>query len=329
MSLTWDDKHRARDRDPDDQVDRAACSSSAARRSLSEDNNWNTSVIGTDAVWFKIRNWDAAEGVVFDEDTGNSNAKIAMIGQDRRDPAVRQTRRRSVRPSASTGQPYEVVGVLATKGQGPMGDNDDTIDHPGQDVPAEAVQGPRQVHLAAQLLVSMHAEGSGRADDREDHVAAARSPQARRRRRGRLPHPQPRRVREGAAGLDRAHRDAARDRRRGVAVRRRHRRHEHHARQRDRANPRDRHPHGRRREADRRDDAVPRRGARARRGRRRARPRCSATAPRSTWPTTSAGSSSSRRTTAAHRVRRRGRRRRRCSVCIRRSAPRSSIRSLP
>src|SRR5688572_17948111 len=43
---------------------------------VSEDANWNTRIYGTTATWFKIRNWDAAEGIIFDEDTGNSTSKV-------------------------------------------------------------------------------------------------------------------------------------------------------------------------------------------------------------------------------------------------------------
>ena len=47
----------------------------------SEDANWNTSINGTTADWFKIRNWAASQGAIFDEDTGNGNAKVAVLGQ--------------------------------------------------------------------------------------------------------------------------------------------------------------------------------------------------------------------------------------------------------
>ena len=31
-------------------------------------------------MWFKIRNWAPSAGSVFDEDTGNSSAKVAILG---------------------------------------------------------------------------------------------------------------------------------------------------------------------------------------------------------------------------------------------------------
>ncbi|MDQ3366465.1 MAG: ABC transporter permease [Myxococcota bacterium] len=120
---------------------------------VSEDSNWNTSVIGTDATWFKIRNWEAAEGSVFDEDTGNSNAKVTVIGKTVATQlfgtatAVGQTIR-------VNGQPYEVIGVLTSKGQGPMGDNDDTMLMPVKTFQQKIDRGVAK-YFRGQLLVSM------------------------------------------------------------------------------------------------------------------------------------------------------------------------------
>lgn len=117
-----------------------------------EDNNWNTSVIGTTATWFKIRNWDAVEGVIFDEDTGNSNAKVTVLGKTvatqlfGTSSAVGQVVRIG-------GQPYEVVGVLATKGQGPMGDNDDTLVIPVKTYEQKLTKGLGK-YISGSLLVS-------------------------------------------------------------------------------------------------------------------------------------------------------------------------------
>jgi putative ABC transport system permease protein len=94
---------------------------------VSEEADWNSRVTGTTAVWFKIRNWDASEGKVFDEDTGNGTAKIAVIGKTVAKelfPGMTSVVGQVVRIN---GQPYEVTGVLASKGQGPMGDNDDLV----------------------------------------------------------------------------------------------------------------------------------------------------------------------------------------------------------
>jgi len=124
-SLTWDDL-RALESEITTARWIAPVLESRSAQIVSELSNWNTGVIGTTATWFKIRSWEAAEGTVLDEDTGNSNAKVAVIGKTvatqlfANSSPIGQTIRIS-------GQPYEVIGVLATKGQGPRGDNDDTV----------------------------------------------------------------------------------------------------------------------------------------------------------------------------------------------------------
>jgi len=118
----------------------------------SEDANWNTSVIGTTAIWFRIRSWDAGQGAVFDEDAGGSNAKIAVIGK-----TVATQLYGTANPIGQTirisGQPYEVVGVLAAKGQGPMGDNDDTLVIPVKTYQQKLEKGLAK-YIKGQILIS-------------------------------------------------------------------------------------------------------------------------------------------------------------------------------
>jgi putative ABC transport system permease protein len=127
----------------------------------SEESNWNTQVIGTTGEWFQIRNWEAAAGTVFDEDTGNGNAKIVVIGNTvakqlfLSGEALGQTIRIS-------GQPYEVVGVLASKGQGPMGDNDDIIVVPVKTYQQKLEKGLAN-YIRGQILVSTVSEDQAEA----------------------------------------------------------------------------------------------------------------------------------------------------------------------
>jgi putative ABC transport system permease protein len=119
----------------------------------SEDANWNTAVIGTTSVWFQIRSWAASQGAVFDEDAGNSNAKITVIGQ-----TVATQLYGTANPVGQTirisGQPYEIVGVLAAKGQGPFGDNDDTLVIPVKTYQQKIEKGLAK-YLKGQVLISM------------------------------------------------------------------------------------------------------------------------------------------------------------------------------
>jgi len=155
QSLTWDDLTSLQT-----EIDTikwvAPVLSTRQSQIASEEANWNTQINGTTADWFKIRNWDASQGSVFDEDTGNSNAKIAVIGQ-----TVATQLFGTASPIGQVvrinGQPYEVTGVLATKGQGPMGDNDDTVIVPVKTYQQKLSKGLAK-YIPGQLLVSMNSD---------------------------------------------------------------------------------------------------------------------------------------------------------------------------
>jgi len=152
QSLTWDDMAALQNGEISS-IKWVAPMLQTRTQVASEDANWNTSVIGTTAIWFRIRSWDAAQGAVFDEDSGNSNAKIAVIGK-----TVATQLYGTANPIGQTirigGQPYEVVGVLAAKGQGPMGDNDDTLVIPVKTYQQKIEKGLAK-YIKGQVLISM------------------------------------------------------------------------------------------------------------------------------------------------------------------------------
>jgi len=152
QSLTWDDMAALQNGEIPS-IKWVAPMLQTRTQVASEDANWNTSVIGTSAIWFRIRSWDAAQGAVFDEDSGNSNAKIAVIGK-----TVATQLYGTANPIGQTiriaGQPYEVVGVLAAKGQGPMGDNDDTLVIPVKTYQQKIEKGLAK-YIKGQVLISM------------------------------------------------------------------------------------------------------------------------------------------------------------------------------
>jgi putative ABC transport system permease protein len=95
---------------------------------LSEDANWTTSVGGTSLDYFAIRDWPAAKGTLFSPSDVEGSTKVIVLGQtvaDRIfgpgiDPVGQQVRVRNV--------PFQVVGVLAAKGQSSFGqDFDDAV----------------------------------------------------------------------------------------------------------------------------------------------------------------------------------------------------------
>ncbi len=156
QSLTWDDMAALQDGEITG-IKWVAPMLQTRTQVASEEANWNTSVVGTTAVWFQIRNWAAVQGAVFDEDTGNSSAKVAVVGQTVATQlygsgnAVGQVIR-------IAGQPYDIIGVLATKGQGPFGDNDDTIIIPVKTYQQKLEKGLAK-YIKGQIMISLVADG--------------------------------------------------------------------------------------------------------------------------------------------------------------------------
>jgi len=90
-------------------------------------SNWNTSIIGGDPDFLQIRNYQVAAGRSFTERDLAARAKVALLGKTvadqlfpGEDPIGARIRIRNV--------PFQVIGVLAIKGQSAMGsDQDDVI----------------------------------------------------------------------------------------------------------------------------------------------------------------------------------------------------------
>ena len=90
-------------------------------------NNWSTQVIGTTPAYLDVRDWPLASGYPFTDSDVRSATRVALLGQTvvknlfGDEDAVGKT----IRIKQS---PYQVVGVLAAKGQSMDGrDQDDTV----------------------------------------------------------------------------------------------------------------------------------------------------------------------------------------------------------
>ena len=90
-------------------------------------NNWNTSIIGSNDDYFLVRDWPISQGYSFAEPEIRSAAQVAVIGKrvatelfGGADPIGQTIRIRNL--------PFEVIGLLSTKGQSLDGrDQDDSI----------------------------------------------------------------------------------------------------------------------------------------------------------------------------------------------------------
>ncbi len=116
--------------------------------------NWATSVIGSTNAWFSIGNWKLASGRMFAEDEQTAGGAVCIIGE-----TVRREIFGGTVGQTGLGQQLrikqfscEVIAMIASKGQGGMGfDQDDTVIVPLQTL-QRRVTGTRTVPM---LLISM------------------------------------------------------------------------------------------------------------------------------------------------------------------------------
>jgi putative ABC transport system permease protein len=152
QSLTWDDMAALQNGEIST-IKWVAPMLQVKAQIASEEANWNTSVIGTSSIWFQIRAWSASQGEVFDEDTGAGNSKVCVIGQ-----TVATQLFGTSSPIGQNiriqGQPYAVIGVLAAKGTGPLGDNDDILVIPVKTYMQKLSKGLAK-YIAGQVMISM------------------------------------------------------------------------------------------------------------------------------------------------------------------------------
>ena len=89
--------------------------------------NWATSVIGSSNAWFETGNWKLASGRTFGDDEQRAGAAVCIIGETVRREIYGGTRGLGEQLRIKQFS-CEVIGVLASKGQAAMGnDQDDTV----------------------------------------------------------------------------------------------------------------------------------------------------------------------------------------------------------
>ena len=124
-----------------------------------EGTNWNTNVVGTKPAYFKIKSWDAKAGTLFDDDAAASGPKIALIGTTIATQLYGEGSNPIGQPINISGQPFEIVGVLESKGQSAMGqDQDDTVVIPLKSYLAKLDKGVGKYITRGQIYVSVNSE---------------------------------------------------------------------------------------------------------------------------------------------------------------------------
>ncbi len=157
MALTWDDL-TALENGEVSTVRWVAPVLQTKTQVASESANWNTTIVGTKPSYFKIKNYEAKAGTLFDDDAASSGPKIALVGQ-----TVATTLYGSANPVGQTirinGQPMEVVGLLSPKGQSAMGqDQDDTVVIPLKTYTSTLDKGMGKFINRGQIYVSTFSE---------------------------------------------------------------------------------------------------------------------------------------------------------------------------
>jgi putative ABC transport system permease protein len=118
--------------------------------------NWSTSVVGTTASYFDIGNWRLAAGRVFEPGEERAGSAVCLIGATVRRELFGAGAAAPLGEALRVKQfSCEVIGVLAGKGQGAMGlDQDDMVVLPLRTV-QRRVTGSTRINT---LLVSLHDE---------------------------------------------------------------------------------------------------------------------------------------------------------------------------
>jgi len=109
-------------------VQYAAAGSNTRGQVVAGNQNWNTQVQGTDVDLPLIRSWQVKEGGFFTPQDVTTAAKVAVLGSVVRDQLFQPDADPIGQIIRVSHQPFTVVGVMASKGQSGMGqDQDDTI----------------------------------------------------------------------------------------------------------------------------------------------------------------------------------------------------------
>jgi len=130
------------------------------------DANWSTTVQGGDENYLVVRDWPIAEGRTFTLSDVHAAAKVCVIGA-----TVKRELFGDTDPIGSTIRirrlPFEVIGVLATKGSNSFGqDQDDQIIAPLATVQKKILAQPLRV---GSIIISAQSEGA--VDDAIDEIS--------------------------------------------------------------------------------------------------------------------------------------------------------------
>ncbi|MGH7437113.1 MAG: ABC transporter permease [Polyangiaceae bacterium] len=150
-TLTWDDLTAIRTEVGT--VKRAAPSLRSSLPVVAEDMNWTTSVTGTSPEYFDIRSWPIAVGASFTQSDIDGGTKVIVLGQTVVDKLYGPNANPVGQMVRVGSTPFQIVGVVAKKGQSATGqDYDDAAFVPFSTF-AHKVQGGLGKFLQGQIMV--------------------------------------------------------------------------------------------------------------------------------------------------------------------------------
>jgi putative ABC transport system permease protein len=125
QTLVYDDMKAILQEVPE--VSQAAPGAGSKAQVVADNQNWYTSVTGTEPQYFDIRNWSFAHGASFTQDDVTRATNVVVLGA-----TVQQNLFGNANPVGQTVRigtlPFQVVGTLAPKGQSGLGqDQDDGV----------------------------------------------------------------------------------------------------------------------------------------------------------------------------------------------------------
>jgi putative ABC transport system permease protein len=161
-TITWDDVKAMQSEVPSVRWVSPGLRSTASV--IAEDQNWTTVVNGVSPDYFQIRSWPAGRGAIFSQSDVDSGTKVVLLGKtvaDKlfgdADPVGQSVRIKDV--------PFDVVGVLAAKGQSPMGqDYDDGVFVPHTTFRAKIQGGLKNVVQGVVMVGAGSADGTAKAE---------------------------------------------------------------------------------------------------------------------------------------------------------------------
>ncbi len=155
-TLTWDDLKAMSTEVPT--VRYVAAVLHKVTQVTSEDHNWNTSINGTSPDYFLIRDWPAATGALFTQSDVDGQTKNAVLGQTVVQKLFGPNYNPVGQPIRINNVPFQVIGVLVSKGQSMQGqDNDDVIFIPETTFQSK-IQGGLQKYVNGSIMIGADSE---------------------------------------------------------------------------------------------------------------------------------------------------------------------------